>query len=43
MCQFPSWIEKDDKVYFNTDAEIEAHGLDFVDGVGHFAIRKREE
>ena len=40
MCMFPSWIEKDGKTYFNTDAEIEAHGLDWVDGVGHSAVRK---
>jgi hypothetical protein len=40
MCEFISWIEKDKKVYFLTDKDVEAKGWEFVDSVGHSAIEK---
>jgi len=39
MCEFPSWIEKDGVSYWNTDALLDQHGIDYEDGVGHSAIR----
>jgi len=40
MCEFPSWIEKDGNCYWNTDALLDQHGIDYEDGVGHSAIRQ---
>jgi len=40
MCEFPSWIEKDGASYWNTDALLDQHGIDYEDGVGHSAIRQ---
>jgi len=39
MSEFPSWIEKDGNCYWNTDALLDQHGIDYEDGVGHSAIR----
>ena len=41
MCDLFSWIEdKNGKVWFNTDEDIEIAEMSFVDGIGHRAIEQ---
>lgn len=41
MCDLFSWIkDKDGKVWFNRDEDIEIAGMNFEDGIGHSAIEK---
>ena len=41
MCNLFSWIEdKNGKVWFNTDEDIEIAEMSFVDGIGHGAIEQ---
>ena len=41
MCDLFSWVEdKNGKVWFNTDEDIEIAEMSFVDGIGHGAIEQ---
>ena len=41
MCNLFSWIEdKNGKIWFNTDEDIEIAEMSFVDGIGHGAIEQ---
>ena len=41
MCDLFSWIEdKNGKIWFNTDEDIEIAEMSFVDGIGHGAIEQ---
>ena len=41
MCNLFSWIEdKNGKVWFNTDEDIEIAEMSFIDGIGHGAIEQ---